>query len=414
MTTYLMITLLLLSCAVSGTGYGQIVTLPDIDISDSPNGIVYLPENIPSIFTKTFSKYTKVIAPNGKPIHFLAQDGWTDDQIVKARNVLEFILTDFPGSEYGSNKTAVANAMAERKAAMVLFNTPKELGKALRGLSNKTNLSMQDLRANECPWEGSNDYMRHITRDAAYEEILHLVYDYGIKKVLPEMVAEIQRANDTATELGSRENNPDEYAAVLLDIYLDLWCVNPQKYEGYRYPDGVPYFRNGPPEVPEGWTHFGRYFANSRAKMKELDPVGYKLIEKFFHPYLTYTPQLPVDFKGTFSLECDESRAYTHKSQHLKNVTLRGSNDAHIIGNGYDNVLTGNSGNNILRGSGGDDRLNGNKGDDTAVFSGDYADYSVTHNEGFVTVSDKRMNRDGTDTLTNIEFIQFSNRKVKL
>ena len=72
MTTYLMVTLFLLSCAVSGSEYRQVITLPDIDISDSPNGLVYLPENTPSIFTKTFSKYTKVIAPNGKPIHFLA------------------------------------------------------------------------------------------------------------------------------------------------------------------------------------------------------------------------------------------------------------------------------------------------------------------------------------------------------
>ena len=90
---------------------------------------------------------------------------------------MEFILTDFSGSEYGSNKAAVANAMADRKATMVLFNTLKEMGKALPGLSNKTDLSMQDLRANECPWEGSEDYMKHITRDAAYEEVWHLVYN---------------------------------------------------------------------------------------------------------------------------------------------------------------------------------------------------------------------------------------------
>ncbi len=52
----------------------QVVTLPDIDISGPPNGIVLLPANTPSIFTDLFTRYTNIIAPNGKPIHFLAQD----------------------------------------------------------------------------------------------------------------------------------------------------------------------------------------------------------------------------------------------------------------------------------------------------------------------------------------------------
>jgi len=95
-------------------------------------------------------------------------------------------------------------------------------------------------------------------------------------------------------------------------------------------------------------------------------------------------------------------------------VILKGDNDANLTGNVHANELTGNSGNNILRGGGGDDRLNGNQGDDTAVFSGAYADYTVTKNEGFVTVSDKRLNRDGTDSLTSIEFLKFSDRRVEL
>ena len=40
--------------------------------------------------------------------------------------------------------------------------------------------------------------MAHVTRDAAYEEIWHLIHDYGIKPMLPEMIAEMRTANDEA------------------------------------------------------------------------------------------------------------------------------------------------------------------------------------------------------------------------
>ncbi len=68
--------------------------------------------------------------------------------------------TDGKSLPHINSREAIANAMADRNATMVLFNTPKELGKALRGFSNKTNLIMQVLRANECPWEGSDDYQK--------------------------------------------------------------------------------------------------------------------------------------------------------------------------------------------------------------------------------------------------------------
>ena len=159
---------------------------------------------------------------------------------------------------------------------------------------------------------------------------------------------------------------------------------------------------------------WGLTVVNSRARLLEADPVGYELLTYFFLPYLTYTPLLPLDFEGTFSIELDPRLVYTYKSQHLKSVTLRGSNDANLTGNAYDNVLTGNAGNNILKGGAGDDQLFGGNGNDTAVFSGAYADYSIAKNDEYATVKDKRVNQDGNDNLIHIEFLQFSDRKVKL
>jgi hypothetical protein len=389
------------------------VTLPEIEISQCTNGIVPLHENVPQVIRDVFVKYTKIYAPNGKPIHILAQDGWTDDQIKKGRNVLEFILTDYPGSEYGNDKSTIANAMADRKATMVFFNTEPDLRKAFRGpLRGATDLSMQDLRANECPAEGDDDYMNHMTRDASFEEIWHLVHDYGVKQVLPDMIAEMRKANDAAAEQGWRgwpddepDEHPNEYVGVLIDNYYDLWTVRPKLYEGRDI---------APEDVPEGQSHFGRYFAGSRARMKDQDTAGYALMEKFFPPFLTYTPELPDYFEGTFFLTFDESMAYTYKSQHLVNVTLTGTNNANITGNSYDNVLTGNEGDNILIGGRGNDTLEGGAGKDTAVFSGPRTDYTIRIHNGDSKVTDGKAGRDGEDSLKNIEILKFSDETVEI
>jgi len=404
--------LLLFSRAGSRSGDQNAITIPEIDISASPNGIVPFPKSGPAVLSEVFVKYTKVVAPNGRPIHLLAQADWTDDKLIKVRNVLEHMLTDFPGSVYGSEKTEVANAMAEAKATMVLFNNSQASREAMRGpLSGATDLRMQSMWANEIAAEGSDDYMNHITRDASYEEIWHLVHEAGVMPALTKFQSEIEAAKNAAVEAGWGPPNDDpsswhsEYYAQQYDNYLDLWVVQPKVWEGRKLKPG---------EMPEGTAHWGQNQVNSRGELRELDPVGYELIEKFFPPYLTYRPQLPADFEGTFSLEFDKALVYTHKSQHLKDVTLRGSKNANLIGNAYDNVLTGNAGHNILTGGKGDDLLIGGDGDDTAIFIGVAADYTITGSGKHMTVQDNRVNRDGTDILIGLEFLQFSDQKIRL
>ena len=396
-------------CSASDSGYAQGVTLPDIDVAGSPNGIVTLPSNVPQVFREVFVKYTKVIAPNGKPIHFLVQDAWSDDKILKARKIMEHFLTSYPGSRYGDDKTTTANAMADVKATMTLFNTSVEARSARANAleSGVTDLAMQSLWENETTAEGSDDYMNQVTRDAAYEEVLHLVQTRGIMTALPEFQQELEAANVEATARGwdPSNNNSVEYFAQQFDVYIDMWAVQPTRWEGTDARPG---------QFPEGTAHGGQNRANTRARLLEDDPVAYELEESFFPPYLTYTPLLPVDFEGTFSIALDTAKRYTYKSQHLRKVTLRGDNDAQLVGNRHENVLTGNAGDNILTGGEGGDRLNGNGGDDTAVYSGTRAEYRVTKHDGFVTVADKRLNRDGTDTLTSVEALRFRDEVVGL
>jgi Ca2+-binding RTX toxin-like protein len=110
----------------------------------------------------------------------------------------------------------------------------------------------------------------------------------------------------------------------------------------------------------------------------------------------------------------DSEQAYTYKSQHLMHATLRGSNDAHLIGNYYDNRLTGNGGNNELNGGRGNDNLDGGAGNDVAIYSGLADEYEIFYGTDGVMVTDIRPDRDGSDLLTNIERLRFTDGEVEV
>ncbi len=75
------------------------------------------------------------------------------------------------------------------------------------------------------------------------------------------------------------------------------------------------------------------------------------------------------------------------------------------IGTALGDTMQGNAVNNILVGGGGDDIVDGGKGNDTALYSGARAAYTVTRTATGLTVASTA---EGTDTLTNIERLRFS------
>ncbi|HZH10203.1 MAG TPA: M10 family metallopeptidase C-terminal domain-containing protein [Microvirga sp.] len=88
-----------------------------------------------------------------------------------------------------------------------------------------------------------------------------------------------------------------------------------------------------------------------------------------------------------------------------------GSGNDRLSGNIGVNHLWGNAGKDTFSGGAGDDVLNGGDGIDTAVFSGSKTDYTITKNaDGSFTIADNRDACDGTDTLTSINFAQFSDQ----
>ncbi len=375
--------------------------LDNIDTSTSPLGVVPLPEELGKTLNGLFVKYTKHIAPNGKPIHIFAQSEVSDLQVVRAREILKFHLTDAPGTPYGHDKTALANRMADVRATLIYTDTEIK-SFAMRPILRDSELRLQDLYATESPVEGSYEYIhnearpgRRFTRDASYEEIMHLVHDKGLEDVLPGYHQEIVEAEKAAVEAGIYNYGrpaPHEYIITGFDIYFGLWDHNPQG-DGKSFGDEYPF--------------------HTKEEMKEGDPALYDLVEKFWPKYLTYDAYIDPSFEGTFSTVRDEETPYTFKSQYLVNIILTGENDTNILGNDQDNLLVGNDGNNVITGGKGNDVIKGGAGEDTTQFSGNYSEYKITKSDGKTVVADTEADRDGTDELTDIEVLKFKDKEIE-
>ncbi len=240
-------------------------------------------------------------------------------------------------------------------------------------------------------------------RDASYEEILHMVHDTGIgvdgaggmAGALPAYQQEIRSAqkNGLSKDLWGRgadnkgwikeltkENSlSQEYLASVVDGYYGLWGA---------------------------WTSgkggmWDIYIAKTREDMKSKDPMGYALMGKFLHPYITYNAQISASLNGNFSLKYDANKPYTNHSRYLKDVTLLGTNNNSVTVNELDNNITGNSGIN------------------TVIFSGNSNEYAISMTDGKIIVSDlakcqanAKCHRDGTNTLINVEKLQFVDKTL--
>ncbi|MEK6684995.1 MAG: hypothetical protein AABY99_01255 [Pseudomonadota bacterium] len=78
-------------------------------------------------------------------------------------------------------------------------------------------------------------------------------------------------------------------------------------------------------------------------------------------------------------------------------------------------IITGGAGKDVLSGFEGNDTLNGNEDIDTANYSSHFADYDKNKNaDGIWTIKHNNGGSDGTDTLSNIERLNFSDSSLAL
>ena len=80
------------------------------------------------------------------------------------------------------------------------------------------------------------------------------------------------------------------------------------------------------------------------------------------------------------------------------------------VGGDGDDTITGNAKGNLITGGAGNDTIDGGAGDDIAVFSGVVGSYTSSTSGGVTTIT----GTDGTDTLTNIEYLNIGGTTYNL
>ena len=341
-----------------------------------------------------FDSYTEIVAPSGGVIPIFAEPEITEAQLLYARSVLRFFLTDTPGTTWGDSKSEVADSMADNGAVLMMPAGEHQEG-------NEPNLPAQPLYQDETQNPGSDWFMssNYNHRDAAFEEIFHLVHDAGIGTYQPGALPEYQSDLDAEAraaiedgrwgipvdpyveewleELEQEDSLAQEYIASVIDTYYGLW---------------------GAWDEADGGM-WGVYIAKTRDEQTTLDPVGMTLLEQFLSEYITTEVRLDSELDTDFTLTFDADESYTHRSQYFTQVTLTGSNSVSLTGNELDNTLRGNSG---------DNTLDGGEGEDTVVLCDDSTDYTIGWDEETLEISGS----NGSDRLVSVEWVHFADGRV--
>ncbi|SDJ01426.1 VCBS repeat-containing protein [Bradyrhizobium sp. Rc2d] len=101
------------------------------------------------------------------------------------------------------------------------------------------------------------------------------------------------------------------------------------------------------------------------------------------------------------------------QGSNLADTLVGSSNDEFFFGGGGADTISAGGGNDGITGQGGNDTIDGGAGTDMVIFSGTQSQYTVT-TSGPIVVQDNTAGRDGTDSLTNVEVLQFSDGIVLL
>ncbi|MBU6335873.1 MAG: hypothetical protein KGS47_15910, partial [Chloroflexi bacterium] len=116
---------------------------------------------------------------------------------------------------------------------------------------------------------------------------------------------------------------------------------------------------------------------------------------------------LLADNSGIATLNVEAYNGWTPQGFSIDGVTAR----AAYVGGSAADTLAGGTGtiDELFIGGAGDDTINGGSGTDTAVFAGTYGSYTVTFGATMTVTG-----ADGSDTLTNVERLRFTDRLISL
>ncbi|MBB4213973.1 Ca2+-binding RTX toxin-like protein [Rhizobium sp. BK212] len=154
-----------------------------------------------------------------------------------------------------------------------------------------------------------------------------------------------------------------------------------------------------------GWS-----VAGSSAQFESFDKIVWST-----DPFDDYNPSLALTDSAHLDLsdELGDRGAYIAGNVSGIDVKTGGGNDEFtgtggndiFDGSGGNDILNGEAGNDKLTGGAGNDAINGGAGIDTAIFSGNFANYSFALNNSDHILTSAA---EGTDTLHDVEFARFA------
>ncbi len=144
---------------------------------------------------------------------------------------------------------------------------------------------------------------------------------------------------------------------------------------------------------------------------------GPKIVSQDAGHFLLYYSELLLDETGARYYQLSKADVAVNASEPLlgtsgpDELTPAAVIDASYLIDGLagDDVISSRGGNDVLIGGAGDDAIDGGGGSDIARYTGLTADYNIqTNGDGSISVADQRPGApDGSDSLTNIEALQF-------
>lgn len=96
----------------------------------------------------------------------------------------------------------------------------------------------------------------------------------------------------------------------------------------------------------------------------------------------------------------------------IENLKVFGTTGVVLTGNAGNNIISGASGHDVFNGAGGNDQIDGGDGIDTAIFNGNRSAYTLSKTNAGNIVNGAT--GDGTDTLVNVERLQFGDKNIAL
>ncbi|MCK8074028.1 hypothetical protein [Vibrio sp. 1CM23M] len=225
------------------------------------------------------------VEAHGYKIPLLIEDKSANNseaKVAHVKNIMEYYLDSFPAE--------VTKAIYDSKAAMAFLsdgNWDKRVGDFL-----EDNYRFQDLFATETTdtTTGENKPDLVIQRDAAFEEIIHFVHDYGVMNLAVQsssskwgvMQKELDELNEKAILAGSYFPNGKDSTIVEADLDAESYDQEYLAYSLYAYYD----------------LNYKGYNAQelSSATFTELqanDPAMVKFMEQYFPKRLALKAKFP-------------------------------------------------------------------------------------------------------------------------